>query len=511
MLGHRELKAEDYLTILKRRWWIIALPMMLLPIVAIGLTYILPAQYVSQTLILIDQPKVPNDVVKSVVTESVDSRLAYMTEQIMSRSTVQPIVEKYNLYATQHLSIDARVDLARKNIQIQPVHSEIIGSNGLPGFRIVFTANDPHTAQQVCTDITSLFTGNNLRSREQAAQGTTDFLKEQLDGAKRNLDDQDAKLAAFQSMHSGMLPEDSGSNMNILGSLSSRFDAATQQLQTLENNQSVLEAMLAQQPQSNLTTTSPAQSPLVQQKQLDDLQAQEAELSAHYQPDYPDVKAVHRKIQDLQKEMAKAASAPPPVNSAMPSPTRADSVGVQALRAQLRGIAVAIQAKRKEQAQLEQQIRGYQGRIQSTPEVEAQYKQLTRDYQTAQAFYDSLQVQMNKSQMATDLEHRQQGETFSVLDSPNFPFEPTFPKQSIFAAGGLAAGLALGVLIVAFLEYKDTALRTERDVWEFTQLPTLAVIAWCGNAADLEHGKLARLKRLFGRKAPKKLLANAPG
>ena len=511
MLGHRTLKPEDYLTILKRRWWIILLPMMILPIVAIGLTYVLPAEYVSQTLILIDQQKVPNDVVKSVVTESVDSRLAYMTEQILSRSTLEPIIKTYNLYATQHLPIEGRIDLMRSKITIQPVHSEIIGSNGLPGFRIVFKASDPHTAQQVCADITSLFTGNNLRSREQAAQGTTDFLKEQLDGAKRNLDEQDAKLAAFQSMHSGMLPEDSSSNMNILGSLSSRFDAATQQVQTLENNQSVMEAMLAQQAQSNSGSTSPSQSPQVQQKQLDDLQAQEAELTAHYQPDYPDVKAVHRKIQDLQKEMAKAASAPPPVTSGTPAPTRADAPGVQALRAQLRGIAVAIQAKRKEQAQLEQQIRSYQGRIQSTPEVEAQYKQLSRDYQTAQAFYDGLQTQMNKSQMATDLEHRQQGETFSVLDPPNFPIEPTFPKQTVFAAGGLAGGLALGLLIVAFLEYKDTALRTERDVWEFTQLPTLAVIAWCGDAADLEHGKLARLKRLFSRKAPKKLLANASG
>ena len=92
MLGHRALNLEDYTTILKRRWWLVLIPAMILPIGAVGLTYVIPPRYVSQTLLLIDQQKVPTDLVRSVVTESVDSRLAYMTEQILSRSSIQPIV-----------------------------------------------------------------------------------------------------------------------------------------------------------------------------------------------------------------------------------------------------------------------------------------------------------------------------------------------------------------------------------------------------------------------------------
>src|ERR1039457_7578788 len=115
MLGHRTLKAEDYLIILKRRWWIIALPVILLPILGVGLTYVVPAQYDSQTLVLIDQQKVSSDVVQSVVSQSIDTRLAYMSEQILSRSTIQPIVEKYNLYGTQHLTIDARIDRSEEH------------------------------------------------------------------------------------------------------------------------------------------------------------------------------------------------------------------------------------------------------------------------------------------------------------------------------------------------------------------------------------------------------------
>jgi uncharacterized protein involved in exopolysaccharide biosynthesis len=159
MLGHRALNVEDYLAILKHRWWIIAIPALILPIIAIGATHFMTPEYVSSTLVLIDQQKVSSDFVKPVVTEALDSRLAYMTEQILSRSNIEPIITKYNLYADQHLPMDARVDLVRKGaLHIEAIQSEIARANGLPGFKISFTANDPQTAQQVCAEITSQFT-----------------------------------------------------------------------------------------------------------------------------------------------------------------------------------------------------------------------------------------------------------------------------------------------------------------------------------------------------------------
>ena len=262
MLGHRKLNAEDYLTILKRRWWIIAIPVVLFPIIAVVATYFVPAEYVSSTLVLIDQQKVGTDFVKPVVTEALDSRLAYMTEQILSRSSIQPIIEKYNLYGNQKISMDARIDIFRtKGFEIQPIESQIARSNGLPGFKILFTASDPHTAQQVCADITSLFTGADLRAKADAAQGTTDFLSEQLDAAKHSLDDQDAKLAAFQSQHIGMLPEDEGNNVNILGTLNTQLEASTGSLSQMDQQKSYMEAMLASQTQPVAQTPAGASLP----------------------------------------------------------------------------------------------------------------------------------------------------------------------------------------------------------------------------------------------------------
>jgi capsular polysaccharide biosynthesis protein len=129
--------------------------------------------------------------------------------------------------------------------------------------------------------------------------------------------------------------------------------------------------------------------------------------------------------------------------------------------------------------------------------VEEEYKQVTRDHETALQFYNTLLTKMNESSMATALERRQQGEQFRVMDAPNLPDSPTFPNRTIFAGGGLVCGLILGLLLSALLEYRDTSLRNERDVWAFTKLPTLAVVSLID---DLDHATPKR-RRLFSRSA----------
>jgi polysaccharide chain length determinant protein (PEP-CTERM system associated) len=512
MLGHRSLNVEDYLGILKRRWWLIAIPAVVFAIVAYSVTYFIQPRYQSQTLVLIEQQQVPSEFVKSVVSEDLNSRLASMKEQILSRSSIQPIIEKYNLYADQKLSMDGRIDLARASIGINLIQSDISRSGGLPGFYISFEANDAHTAQLVCGEIRSLFVKQNLLSREATVKDTTQFLQSQLDEAKRTLDDQDAKLAAFQRTNYGRLPSDESNNVNLLGTLKSQLDSETQSIQTLEQNRSVMEALLAQQaPASTTSSGAVAQTPQVQQKELEDLEARETNLLTHDTPEHPDVKAVERQIADLRAKMAKAASAPAPAAPATSAPSRTDSIATQSIRAQLAGNYLQIQNKNKEKDQTEAQIRMYESRVESTPQVQEEEKQLTRDTQTSQANYDQLSVKLTQSKMANDLEQRQQGETFKVVDDPNLPDSPTYPKKSVFASGGFAAGLALGLLFSALLEYKDTVLRSERDVWAFTQLPTLAVIAWSGEVAHAAPAKMGRLKRPFNRKEPKDTLADATG
>jgi polysaccharide chain length determinant protein (PEP-CTERM system associated) len=499
MLGHRALTVQDYLTILKRRWWMIAIPAIIFPIVGYGLTFLVQPQYISQTLVLVEQQKVPESYVKAVVTEDLSGRLASMKEQILSRSRLQPIIERFNLFANGKMSMDERIDLTRKNIGITPIQSEIARTNGLPGFFISFKANDPRTAQLVCGEIQSLFVSENLSDRAASAAGTTEFLKSQLADAKAKLDEQDARLAKFQQTYMGKLPGAESSNINMLTTLNTQLDAATQALTRMEQDKSYAESILsmqqAQQVQQTQTTEHGAVAPQAQQLELQQLQAQLAELKARYTDDYPDVVSTQRKVSELERKIAQEPTTPARPASSAPKPT--DSLNVQQMRAQLRAMELGIAQKKRDQAEIQAQLRTYQDRIASSPAVEAEYKSITRENQTAQAFYDDLLNKLNQSKMATDLERRQQGEQFRVMDEPNLPESPSSPKRSVFVMGGLLIGLGLGLAIVALLEYLDTAIRSERDIWAFTKLPTLGVIGFSG-----EPEPVVAKRKLFGRGSP---------
>jgi hypothetical protein len=264
-----------------------------------------------------------------------------MKEQILSRSRLEPIIERFNLYGTKKTSMDDRIDQTRANIDIKPIHSEMARTGGLPGFFISFRDSDPHTAQLVCGEIASLFVTANLNARAQSAEGTTDFLKGQLADAKRTLDDQDSKLAAFQSKYMGRLPGEESPNMSMLTSLNTQLDAATQALTRLEQDKSYMESMLAQQQSMSVQTTEHGgSSPSAQQAQLQALQSEEADLTRRYTDDYPDVVAVRRKIKDLQAQIAAApaTASTPAASTTSTAPNRNDSPGMQQLRAQLRAV-----------------------------------------------------------------------------------------------------------------------------------------------------------------------------
>jgi uncharacterized protein involved in exopolysaccharide biosynthesis len=261
----------------------------------------------------------------------------------------------------------------------------------------------------------------------------------------------------------------------------------------MQQDETFLEATIAQQVQE-LQSTEPATgvSGDERRKEIKDLNEQKQALQALYTDDHPDVVAISRKIATLQEEIARV-----PDKSAPAAVSRPDSPQLQKLKFQLRAAQQSMVSAKQQQARIEQQIRIYEARIESSPMVEEEYKQITRDHDTALQFYNSLLTKMNESSMATALEHRQQGEQFRVMDAPNLPDEPLFPKPRIFAGGGLAAGLGLGLLLAGLLEYRDNSLRNERDIWAFTKLPTLALISHIDGLP--EPVKPGGLRKFFSR------------
>jgi uncharacterized protein involved in exopolysaccharide biosynthesis len=255
--------------------------------------------------------------------------------------------------------------------------------------------------------------------------------------------------------------------------------------------------------QNQGTPTSEHGGVAPQQVELQQLLAQEADLTSRYTEDYPDVLTVKRKIRELRQ---KIAATPAPTTAAAPAPAPAtpkatDSLGIQQLRGQIRSMDLAIAQKKHDQAAIQTQLHLYQERVAASPEIEEEYKSITRDNQTAQTFYDDLLNKIQTAKMATDLEKRQQGEQFRVMDEPNLPESPSSPKRPVYVAGGLVVGLFLGLLIVGSLEYLDTAVRTERDIWAFTKLPTLGVIGLVGEP------EVTKSKRSWSRRGSPDLTA----
>ena len=204
------------------------------------------------------------------------------------------------------------------------------------------------------------------------------------------------------------------------------------------------------------------QSPDTSNSSWRTLQTQLTSLRARYTDDYPDVIKTKADIAAIEKKIAAA-------NASKPEQDEPSDKGAETLSGALADHAIASANSRlrsndcrenKEQDQIKQQIKTYQDRIQSSPAVEQQYKELTRGYQTALDSYNELQKKRDDSAMATDLERKQQGEQFRVLDPANLPDKPSFPNRPLFAGGGLAGGLALGIGLALLIEMQNTSMRT---------------------------------------------------
>jgi polysaccharide chain length determinant protein (PEP-CTERM system associated) len=477
-MTERELTPADYLAMLRRRWILITVLGVIGAPLAYGVALMLPSRYESKTLVLVDQQTVPTDFVRPVDTTNIGQRLSSMQQQILSRTRLEPMIRQFGLYANDadQASMDTLVARLQKAIEITPVQPMAqTQSSSLPGFFINVTLDDPRKAQQVCTAITSMFIEQSISLHQQRSQDTTQFLSQQLADAKAQLDQQDAKLAAFKSHYIGSLPDEEQTNLNLLTGLTTQLDAATQALARAQQDKTFAESMLAQQ----LAAWQEAQTgrnPDTLEQQLAVLQTQLSSLEARYTEDYPDVIKTKNDIAALQKKVAENEGSKGVTDPSKAPRSSGEPAQITQLRGQIHALEQTIAEKTKEQEQIKQQIKLYQQRVQSSPVVEEQYKELTRGYQTALDSYNDLQKKRDQSAMATELDRQQEGEQFRVLDPANLPDRPTFPNRPLFALAGLAGGLGLGLGLAFLLEMRDTSMRTERDVEFVLRLPVLAMV-----------------------------------
>jgi polysaccharide chain length determinant protein (PEP-CTERM system associated) len=485
-MQNRELTMDDYLAMFRRRLKVILIPTLLAPLAGFLVSYAFPAKYTSQSLVLVSGQKVPEGIVQPVVTADLTERIATLQQQVLSQSRLQPMLERAGL-AKPGQNMDEIIDNIRVSMSVEPVVTDLsdIGgkkkpgkSSPVPGFYVNYTASSAREAQQICNELTSLLLEENLKSREDVARGTTDFLSKQVEDTKRNLDDLDNKLAAFKKQYMGQLPGDEDNNLKILMGLNSQLDANTQSLSRAQQDKAYTESLLAQQ-LSAWKTSGSGSNPQSLQQQLSQLQTQLIDLETRYTPDHPDVIKTQADIAQIKKKLDEINNASSkPGGATQDKESASEPAEIRQLRLQVHQYEDLIAQATRDQKRLQQEISVYQGRVALSPAVEEQYKQLARDYDNTQKVYQDLLANKSKSDIALKMEQQQQGEQMQLLNPANLPDVPSFPNRLFFAGGGLGAGLILGLGLAFWLEFSDKSIRTQADAETALELPMLVAVPW---------------------------------
>ena len=506
MIENRELNIDDYLAMLRRRAKWILIPAVVAPLVGFLISYAMTAKYTSQSVILVEGQKVPENMVQPVVSDDLQTRIQMLTRISTSDSEMRPVLS--SLFPSRSSQqIDSMLDDMRSQTDLVVPFSDFSqlsgssvkkkpGQTASPGFFVSYTAPNAREAQQVCEALTSKIIAKNLKFIQDNAKGTVDVLSQGLENAKNNLDAMDAKMAAFKKQYAGQLPGDEDNNLKLLSTLSTQLEANTQTLNRAQQDKAYTESLLAQQ-LSAWKNSQSSTNPQTLEKQLSDLQSQLLQLQARYTSDHPDVIKTKADIAEVKAKLAEVDKSSGEASDAgIGKASASEPVEIRQMRIQIHQYEDAIVAATREQKRLQPEIAALQGRVSLSPAVEEQYELLTRDYGAAKKTYEDLLADKGKADMTANMTSQAQGERMEEIQPASFPDSPSSPNRLIFAAGGLAAGLALGGGIALWLELRDNSIRTEADAEAALQLPLLVSVPWVGSGEqEGNNGKFWQRKK----------------
>jgi polysaccharide biosynthesis transport protein len=500
---------EDYWGIVKRRRWWFMLPLFLAWASTVSLTRVLPTNYTSEALILVQGGMVPKELVTPNVTSPLQERLESMAQEILSRTRLQRVVEEYNLYGKPGMPVNPEeaVDQMRNDIKIHPVslddlaqaNPSDLGSTtthkvvGKPpdalAFQISYSAKRPIIAQRVTSRLTSLFIEENLRAREQQSELTTGFLSNQLEAARKSLDRQEKQIREFKTRYLGELPSQLDSNMQVLAGLEKSLEAEEGMLDSAEQQKLYLDSLAAQYASLRASmrdaSKTGAQLPPGLDQDLDKMRTQLAGLQAQYTERHPDVQELEEQIaekEQLKKRMESelaAAQTKAPAGSGK-GPTTATELqtisSILQIESQQKSNQKEIENSKGRVKEIQSRIAMYQSQVSQAPLREQELTELTRNYDQSKAAYDSLLAKANASELATNLERHQEGELFTILNPPNLPEHPSFPNRFLFSLTGLGVGTVLGVAFAAGGELSDDRLHSDKELKTLSPAPVLVGI-----------------------------------
>jgi polysaccharide biosynthesis transport protein len=495
--GSGQIGLSSYWAMAKRRRWLIFLSIFLFWVIGWIVGRLIPASYVSEAIIGIQQQEVPEQYVEPNVNNSdLQNRVQTMTQQILSRPRLQSTIDRFHLYPETHgltslLEPADPVERMRKYIKIELVAPEKTAGRLTPpptAFKIHYAANSPELAQRVNSELTSMFIEENLKSQQQLSQSTTDFLSTELANARTKLDQQEAKVRDFKAKHFGNLPSQAQANLQILSGLQGQLQSAQVALDSARQQGLYLESILQQYNSAEKSeSSSPEISITTLNKELVNMRMRLADERSKYTEDYPDIVSLKdkiAKIEVMKKQMedanASARKSDNPSDKSNDNVAATDEVRpgsltpIMQIRSQIKANELQTKNFQKRVDDLEQEISEYRARLNLTPETEQELADVSRGYDESKTNYDSLLKKQDQSQLATSLEQRQQGGQFSILDPSSFPDTPAIPIALMCSLGGLALGIFLGFGLAVLRELTNVRVRQESDLIEI--LPTRVLV-----------------------------------
>lgn len=484
MIPGKQYKPEDFVEIAWRRRWFIVAPFVAAAALTLVVARILPDRYRSEAVLQIVPQQVPENYVRSAVNTNLNARLQAISQQILSRTQLERIIQEFNLYPEERKRLimeDVVERMRSKDILIGGRGGGRIDGNS---FSIGFEASDPRTAMQVAERLAGLFIQENLQDRSVFAEQTDQFLQSQLDETRRQLKDYETKLEAFRRSNPGKMPGEMEATQQALGAAQSQLQAVQESINRDRDRQLMLQRMLSDARSAAAAATSaplPAADgkstgPVTATQQLEGARIALRNMEMRLKPEHPDIRAQKRFIRDLEQKVA-AEALQQPVSGAPATPgDPAQATHVSELQAESDAIDRRLATKNQDERRLLETINGYRARLESVPTVETHLTELMRDYTTLQASYQSLLTKSQEAKVAANLERRQIGEQFKIIDSARMPQRPTSPNRPMVILVGCFLGLGLGLGVAALLEYRDKSLRTEEDVVMALALPVLALV-----------------------------------
>lgn len=485
------MSLKDYIGILKRRKLSLMLPFAVIFSIAAIIAVVLPPVYKSTSTILIEEQEIPADFVMATVTSFAEQRLQSIHQRIMSTSRLLDIIGRFKLYENLKgkLTTEQIVERMRKAIRLETISAEVVdrrtgkSSSATIAFTLTYEGKGvPDKVQRVANILASLFLEENLQVRERQTKEAYQFLEDEMNKLRAQLNEIEAKIASFKALHIDELPEVFQVNMQTLNSTEQNVDRVNEQLRSLKEREGYLQTQLA--------SITPLERMNEDMRRLRELRVQLANLETRFTDEYPDVIKTKKEIAKLEQQLANSE----------PSNTTAenlpDNPAFITLASQLASTQSDIESLKRQIIELKKKADEYRRRIEETPKVEEAYRALIIERNNTQAKYDDLMQKYMEAKVAHGLEKEQKGERFTLIDPARLPEKPYKPNRLAIIMVGLILGVAAGVAAMSIKEYTDDTVRNADELSLATNFPVLAGIPEIFTRQDLRRKTKMRLAKI---------------